>query len=42
MEKLLTQINHKFRGIILKRFMLKVASKVAENNYYALIKGDSL
>ncbi len=42
MEQLLTQVNHKFRGIILKRFMLKVASKVAENNYYALIKWDSL
>ncbi|MDQ7022525.1 MAG: tRNA uracil 4-sulfurtransferase ThiI [Candidatus Gracilibacteria bacterium] len=41
-EQLLTKVNHRFRGILLKRYMLKVASMVAENNYYALIKGDSL
>ncbi len=41
-SELLTKVNHKFRWVLLKRFMLKVASKVAENNYYALVKGDSL
>ncbi|MCD5380500.1 tRNA 4-thiouridine(8) synthase ThiI, partial [Candidatus Gracilibacteria bacterium] len=42
MEQLLVNVNHKFRGIILKRYMLKVASLISENNYYALVKGDSL
>jgi thiamine biosynthesis protein ThiI len=41
-EQLLVKVNHRFRGILLKRFMLRVASMVAENNYYALIKWDSL
>ena len=41
-EELLTKVNHRFRWILLKRFMLKVASMVAENNYYALVKWDSL
>ncbi len=41
-EQLLTKVNHKFRWILLKRFMLKVSSMVAENNYYALVKWDSL
>lgn len=42
MEQLLTKVNHKYRWIILKRYMLKVASMIAENNYFALIKWDSL
>jgi len=41
-EQLLTKVNHRFRWILLKRYMLKVASMVAENNYYALVKWDSL
>lgn len=41
-EQLLTKVHHKFRGIILKRLMLKVSSMIAENNYYAVIKWDSL
>ncbi len=41
-SELLTKVNHKYRWILLKRFMLKIASKIAENNYYALVKGDSL
>lgn len=41
-KELVTNINHKYRGIILKRFMLKVASLISENRYYALIKWDSL
>jgi thiamine biosynthesis protein ThiI len=41
-SELLTKVNHKFRWVLLKRFMLKVASMVAENNYYALVKWDSL
>ena len=40
--ELLTKVNHKFRWVLLKRFMLKVASKISENHYYALIKWDSL
>lgn len=40
--EILTKINHKFRWIILKRLMLKVASIISENHYYALIKWDSL
>lgn len=42
-KELLTKVNHKYRWIILKRFMLKIADKIAkENNYLAIIKGDSL
>ena len=41
-KELIEKVNHKYRWIILKRFMLKVASKISENCYYALIKWDSL
>lgn len=41
-KELLEKVNHKYRWIILKRYMLKVASIVSENCYYALIKWDSL
>jgi tRNA uracil 4-sulfurtransferase len=41
-SELLTKVNHKFRGILLKRFMLKVASIISENHYLALVKWDSL
>ena len=40
--ELLTKVNHKFRWVILKRFMLKVASKISEKYYFALVKWDSL
>jgi tRNA uracil 4-sulfurtransferase len=40
--ELLTKVHHKYRWILLKRFMLKVASKISEDHYYALIKWDSL
>lgn len=40
--ELITKTNHKFRWILLKRFMLKVASIISENHYYALVKWDSL
>ena len=40
--ELLTKVNHRFRWIILKRFMLKVASLISEEHYLALIKWDSL
>ncbi len=40
--ELLTKVNHKFRWVLLKRFMLKVASKISQDHYYALIKWDSL
>jgi thiamine biosynthesis protein ThiI len=41
--ELLTKVQSKFRGIILKRLFLQVANKIATNEeYYALIKGDSL
>ena len=41
-KELVTKVNHKYRWIILKRFMLRVASKISENHYYALVKWDSL
>jgi len=41
-SELLQNVNHKFRGIILKRLMLRAASLIAKNRYYALVKGDSL
>ena len=41
-KELLEKVDHKYRGVILKRLMLKVASRIAYNNYYALIKGDSI
>ena len=40
--ELLTKVNHRFRWILLKRFMLKVASKISEDHYFALVKWDSL
>ena len=40
--ELLTKVNHRFRGILLKRFMLKAASMVSEWHYFALVKWDSL
>jgi len=40
--ELLTKVNHRFRGILLKRFMLKVASRISEDHYFALVKWDSL
>ncbi len=42
MQELLTKVNHKYRGIILKRCMLRVASRIADQHYYALVKWDSL
>nr|MDD3720060.1 tRNA 4-thiouridine(8) synthase ThiI [Candidatus Gracilibacteria bacterium] len=41
-KELLTKIDHKYRGIILKRLMLKCASNIGETSHYALVKGDSL
>ncbi|NVP17760.1 tRNA 4-thiouridine(8) synthase ThiI [Candidatus Gracilibacteria bacterium] len=36
-------LDHKYRGIILKRLFLMAADILAkENNYYAIVKGDSL
>ncbi len=40
--ELLTKVNHKYRWVILKRFMLKVASIISKDHYYALVKWDSL
>jgi len=40
--ELLTKVNHRFRWILLKRFMLKAASMVSEWHYFALVKWDSL
>lgn len=39
---LVEKVNHKYRGVILKRFMLKAASIVSENIHYAVVKWDSL
>jgi len=41
-KELLEKVNHKYRWIILKRFMLKVASIISKNCYYSLVKWDSL
>ncbi len=41
-KELLTKVNHKYRGVLLKRYMLKVASMVSKWNYYAIVKWDSL
>ncbi len=41
-KELLTKVNHRFRWVLLKRFMLRIASMVAENYYYAIVKWDSL
>jgi len=40
--ELLMKVNHRFRWILLKRFMLKVASIISEDHYLALVKWDSL
>lgn len=40
--ELLTKVNHRFRWILLKRFMLKAASMVSKDHYFALVKWDSL
>jgi len=40
--ELLTKVNHRFRWVLLKRFMLKVASIISEDHYFALVKWDSL
>jgi thiamine biosynthesis protein ThiI len=38
-KELVTNTDHKFRGIILKRCMLKVADFLAQKyNYFALVK----
>ncbi|USN57744.1 MAG: hypothetical protein H6767_05140 [Candidatus Peribacteria bacterium] len=40
---LVTDIHHKYRGVILKRCMLKCADMLAkQGRYYAVVKGDSL
>jgi tRNA uracil 4-sulfurtransferase len=41
-KELLVRVHHKFRGVVLKRYMLRVASMLARDHYYALVKGDSL
>jgi thiamine biosynthesis protein ThiI len=40
--ELLINVKAKFRWVLLKRFMLKVASKISEDHYFALVKWDSL
>lgn len=42
-KELVTNIDHKYRAIILKRCMLKVADYLAQqHDYYAIVKWDSL
>ncbi|MBT4936427.1 tRNA 4-thiouridine(8) synthase ThiI [Candidatus Peregrinibacteria bacterium] len=42
-KELLKNVYHKYRGIVLKRCMLKVAEMIAnKNNYKALITGESI
>ena len=40
--ELLTKVQARFRWVLLKRFMLKVASMVSQDHYFALVKWDSL
>lgn len=40
--ELLTKVQARYRWVLLKRFMLKVASMVSEDHYFALVKWDSL
>lgn len=39
---LVTEVHHKYRWVLLKRYMLKVASIISEDHYFALVKWDSL
>lgn len=41
-KTIITKVNHKYRGIILKRLMLKCACVVWQKYHFALVKGDSL
>lgn len=41
-KDLLEKVDNKYRGVILKRLMLKMASRFEEAWYYALVKWDSL
>ncbi len=41
-SELLTKVEARFRGVLLKRFMLKVASMISKDHYFALVKWDSL
>ncbi len=42
-KELLEKVDSRFRWVLLKRYFLKIANKLAqEYNYYAIIKGDSL
>ena len=42
-KELLEKVESRFRGVLLKRFFLKVADKLAKKyNYYAIVKWDSL
>lgn len=42
-KEIVLKINNRFRWIVLKRFMLKIADKIAKEKwYYALVKWDSL
>lgn len=40
--ELLKNVNHRYRWVILKRLMLKVASVISDFHYFALVKWDSL
>ena len=40
--ELLINVKARFRWVLLKRFMLMVASKISEEHYFALVKWDSL
>ena len=42
LKELLTKVDARYRGVLLKRYMLKVASMVSKDHYYAIVKWDSL
>ena len=41
-SELLTKVHHSYRGILLKRCMLKVASIICERHYNGIVKWDSI
>lgn len=41
-QEILTKVHHSYRGVLLKRCMLQVASRIAERHYSGIVKGDSI
>lgn len=41
-KELITKVDHKYRWVLLKRYMLKISSIISNNDYHAIIKWDSI